>query len=200
MKRADILPADALKILEEGNQRFLSGKINETDHMEKVKATSGAQFPFAAILSCIDSRVPAELIFNQGIGDIINIRVGGNIVNTDVLASLEYACKVLNTKLILVLGHTRCGAVESACNQLELGNVTELLTRIHPAIESETSTIGERNGNNISFVNNVSKLNVDNSINLLRKRSQVIRKLEKEEKIRICGAMYEVETGRVIFG
>jgi carbonic anhydrase len=199
MKREDISPDDALQILKEGNQRFLQNKLINTDLPKQVKQTAEGQFPFAAILGCVDSRTASELIFNIGIGELINVRVAGNIVNEDILGSLEYACTVANTRLIVVLGHTRCGAIESACDQLELGNITSLLKKIRPAIEAETNTLSNRTGSNIPFINEVSLHNIQNSIDLMRKNSTIIRELENKGKIRILGAIYDVETGSVTF-
>lgn len=199
MKRDDISTNEALQILKEGNQRFLQNKLIDTDLPKQLKQTAEGQFPFAAILACVDSRTASELIFNLGIGDIINVRIAGNIVNEDVLASLEYACTVVNTKLVLVLGHTRCGAIESACDHVEMGNITALLDKIQPAIKAETKTIDDRSGSNIPFIDKVSLLNIKNSIDLIRRDSKILRELETNGEIRILGALYEVETGEVKF-
>jgi len=199
MKRDDISPNEALQILKEGNQRFLQNKSINTDLPKQLKQTAEGQFPFASILGCIDSRTASEHIFNLGIGEIINIRIAGNIVNEDVLASLEYACIVLNTKLVIVLGHTRCGAIESACDQIEMGNITVMLDKIQPAIKAETKTIDNRTSSNIPFINEVSLHNISNSIDLIRKDSKVIRDLETSGKIRILGAIYDLATGEVKF-
>lgn len=198
MKRDNISPDKALQILKEGNKSFLQNRLN-TDLPKQLKQTAEGQFPFAAILACVDSRTASELIFNLGIGDIINVRIAGNIVNEDVLASLEYACTVVNTKLVLVLGHTRCGAIESACDHVEMGNITALLDKIQPAIKAETKTIDDRSGSNIPFIDKVSLLNIKNSIDLIRRDSKILRELETNGEIRILGALYEVETGEVKF-
>lgn len=194
-----ITPQQALEFLKEGNIRFLNNlKVNRNLLMQ-VNQTSEGQFPFATILSCIDSRTSAELIFDQGLGDIFSIRIAGNILNDDILASMEYACGVANSKIIVVLGHTRCGAVVSACDQVKSGHITGLLSKINPAIESETTTTSERNGQNFSFVNNVSKINVELAINKIRQKSPILLDLEKEGKIMITGGIYDVETGEVSF-
>ena len=150
-----ITPEIALRYLNEGNQKFLNNlKINR-NLLQQANQTSKAQFPFAKILSCIDSRISAELIFDQGLGDIFSIRIAGNIINEDILGSMEYACKIANSKLIVVLCHTKCGAIVSACNDFEMGHLTNLLNKLRPAIEEEKKTLLERNGYNFSFVNNV---------------------------------------------
>ncbi len=200
LNMADMNPLDAISILKEGNQRYLAGRSNHiTDLQTQVKQTAEGQFPFAAILGCMDSRTPAEIIFDQGLGKIINIRIAGNIVNSDVLGSLEYACTTLNTKLVLVLGHTRCGAVESACDDLKLGNVTTLLEKIKPAIEAEKLIMDNRNGSNPAFVDGVSKHNICISVDQIRKGSSVIRELEDAGEVKIASAIYELETGIVSF-
>jgi len=167
--------------------------------LQQVNETSAGQFPFATILSCIDSRTSAELIFDQGLGDVFSIRVAGNILNEDILGSMEFATKLAGTKIIVVLGHTKCGAIAGACNHVELGNLTTLLNKIQPAIEHETTTKENRNGSNAEFVKNVTALNVTLTIDRIRKESPVVVELEKEGKIKIIGAMYEVETGKVTF-
>lgn len=194
-----ITPQQALEFLKEGNLRFLNNlKVNRNLLMQ-VNQTSEGQFPFATILSCIDSRTSAELIFDQGLGDIFSIRIAGNILNDDILASMEYACGVANSKIIVVLGHTKCGAVISACNQVKLGHITGLLSKINPAIESETATTSERNGQNLAFVNHVSKINVQLTINQIRLKSPILSDLEKAGKMMIVGGIYDVESGEVSF-
>ncbi len=194
-----ITPKQALEFLKEGNIRFLSNlKVNRNLLMQ-VNQTSEGQFPFATVLSCIDSRTSAELIFDQGLGDIFSIRIAGNILNDDILGSMEYACGVANSKVIVVLGHTRCGAVISACDKVKLGHITGLLSKINPAIENETTTASERNGQNFSFVNKVSKINVGLTIDQIRQKSPILSDLEKAGKITIAGGIYDVETGEVTF-
>lgn len=197
---ADLNPIEAIRILKEGNKRFLTGQSNHTtDLQEQVQETAEAQYPFVAILGCVDSRSPAELLFDQGLGKIFNIRIAGNIVNSDILGSLEYACTALNTKLILVLGHTQCGAVQAACDDLKLENVTALLEKIKPAIKAEKEIRKNRNGSNSTFVNSVSKHNVGLSVDQIRQGSTVLSELESAGKISIASAIYDVETGEVSF-
>jgi carbonic anhydrase len=194
-----ITPEIALTYLKEGNKRFLSNLKVHRNLLHQVNQTSEGQFPFAAILSCIDSRTSAELIFDQGLGDIFSIRIAGNILNDDILGSMEYACKVAKSKLIVVLGHTRCGAIISACNDLAMGHLTGLLNKIQPAIVEEKVTLHNRDGNNIEFVNNVSRNNIWLTIQQIRNRSKILSELEKERKIKIAGGIYKIETGEVIF-
>ena len=194
-----LTPDKALDILKEGNDRFVNNLKANRNLLQQVNETSAGQFPFATILSCIDSRTSAELIFDQGLGDVFSIRVAGNILNEDILGSMEFATKLAGTKIIVVLGHTKCGAIAGACNHVELGNLTTLLNKIQPAIEHETTTKENRNGSNAEFVKNVTALNVKLTIDRIRKESPVVVELEKEGKIKIIGAMYEVETGKVNF-
>jgi carbonic anhydrase len=194
-----ITPEIALRYLKEGNQRFIKNlKINR-NLLKQVNQTSTDQFPFAAILSCIDSRISAELIFDQGLGDIFSIRIAGNILNDDILGSMEYACKIANSKLILVLGHTKCGAIISACDDFEMGFLTNLLKKIRPAIQEESKTMINRNGHNISFVNKVSEENIKHTIQQIRLKSKILVEMENEKKVMILGGMYDIETGKVTF-
>ena len=188
-----ISPDKAIEMLKEGNQRFLNKNKTERDLHVQVNQTSGGQFPYAAVLSCIDSRVPVELTFDQGIGDIFSARVAGNIINEDILGSIEYACGVAGSKAILVLGHTKCGAVTAACQGVELGNITALLSKVKPAIKEVQERTGQLE------VEEVTKSNVNQSIQEIRERSSLLADLEKEGKIKIVGAVYHVEDGRVTF-
>ena len=188
-----ISPDRAIEMLKEGNQRFLNKNETETDLHVQVNQTSGGQFPYAAVLSCIDSRVPVELTFDQGIGDIFSARVAGNIINEDILGSIEYACGVAGSKAILVLGHTKCGAVTAACQGVELGNITALLSKVKPAIKEVQERTGQLE------VEEVTKSNVNQSIQEIREKSALLADLEKEGKIKIVGAVYHVEDGRVTF-
>jgi carbonic anhydrase len=192
-------PQEALNYLKEGNLRFLNNLKANRDLLKQVNLTSEGQFPFATILSCIDSRTSAELIFDQGLGDIFSIRIAGNVLNDDILGSMEYACGVVNSKIIVVLGHTKCGAIISACNDFKMGHITTLLSKIYPAIDMETVTIDNRNGDNPEFVNNVCKIHVNHTINLIRKQSGILHNLELEGKIMIVGAIYDIDTGEVNF-
>lgn len=195
----NLTPDLALEILKEGNKRFINNIKAHRNLLEQVNETSSGQFPFAAVLSCIDSRTSAELIFDQGLGDIFSIRIAGNILNDDILGSMEFACKMAGSKLIVVLGHTNCGAITGACNNIKLGHITSLLEKINPAIEMETQTVSERNGNNQIFVENVTANNVRFVLDEIRKQSGILSELEKENKIKIVGGIYNVETGKVNF-
>ncbi|MFK5981373.1 MAG: carbonic anhydrase family protein [Flavobacteriaceae bacterium] len=186
----------AHQILVEGNERFVQNVKTQRNLKDQVVATSEGQYPFAVILSCIDSRVPTELVFDQGIGDIFSVRVAGNIVNEDVLGSMEYACKVAGSKIVVVMGHTKCGAVTAACNHVELGNITALLQKIQPAVKVIEADISEMNDESIE---KVSKLNVELSIDRIRKESEILAELENEGSIEIVGAIYDVSTGNVEF-
>jgi carbonic anhydrase len=197
--QTSLTPDLALQILKEGNERFMKNLKANRNLLQQVNETSEGQFPFATILSCIDSRTSAELIFDQGLGDIFSIRIAGNILNEDILGSMEFATKVVGTKVIVVLGHTKCGAIVGACNHVEMGNLTGLLNKIQPAIQSEKSTSENRTGANPTFVKNVTELNVHHAISRIRKESPIIAELETSGQIRIVGGIYDVETGRVTF-
>ncbi len=194
-----VTPQKALEYLKEGNRRFLNNLRADRNLLKQVNQTSEGQFPFAAILSCIDSRTSAELIFDQGLGDIFSIRIAGNVLNDDILGSMEYACSMANSKIVVVLGHTKCGAIISACHEIRSGHFTGLISKIRPAIERETITIHSRNGFNYEFVNRVSLLNVNHVISQIRNQSQILRDLEHEGKILIMGAFYNIDTGAVEF-
>tara|TARA_E500000178_G_C16940857_1_gene716329 strand:- start:881 stop:1393 length:513 start_codon:yes stop_codon:yes gene_type:complete len=169
--------------------------------MEQVKDTSTGQYPFATILSCIDSRVSAELVFDQGVGDIFSVRIAGNFVNEDILGSMEFACKLAGTKLVVVLGHTACGAVKGACDHARLGNLSALIQKIEPAVEAvtEPTDASQRNSGNIQFVNDVAVKNVHMTIDNIREESPVLAELEAEGAIKIVGAMYDINNGSVTF-
>jgi len=197
--KKNVTPDIALQILREGNERFMKNLKTNRDLLEQVNETAEGQSPFATILSCMDSRTSAELIFDQGLGDIFSIRIAGNVLNEDILGSMEYATQVIGTKLLLVLGHTRCGAIMGACDGIELGNLTQLLEKIQPAILNETETTSNRNAANPGFVKNVTELNVINTIERIRHESPIISQLETEGRIKIMGGIYDVETGKVNF-
>jgi carbonic anhydrase len=188
--------ADAHRILVEGNKRFVANKRAERDLKEQVLATSTGQFPFAVILSCIDSRVPAELVFDQGIGDVFSVRVAGNIVNEDILGSMEFACKLAGSKIVVVMGHTRCGAVNGACQHVEMGNLTPLLNKIQPAVKLVNPDGGKMERDAIE---QVGVENVKLALKEIRAKSQVLAEMEKNGEIEIVGAMYSVHTGEVEF-
>lgn len=195
--QSEVTPDDALLFLQEGNERFVSNLRANRNLLQQMNETSAGQFPFAVILSCIDSRTSAELIFDQGLGDVFSVRVAGNVVNEDVLGSMEYACKVAGSKLVVVLGHSKCGAVTSACQHVELGNITALLSKIQPAVRQVEAEVGT-----ITTEENVQKVadaNVDVAISVIRKQSEILATLEKEGEIKIVGGMYDVETGVVTF-
>ncbi|UAB81989.1 carbonic anhydrase [Marixanthomonas sp. SCSIO 43207] len=199
--QASLTPDKALEILKEGNKRFTKNSKADRNLLEQVKDTQGGQYPFAVILSCIDSRVPAEIVFDQGIGDVFSARVAGNIVDEDIIGSIEYGCKVAGSKLVLVLGHTSCGAVKGACDNVELGNITSLVSKIKPAVAAVKEPTDEslRNSSNIEFVNEVSKTNVHHTLDNLRKQSPLLSEMENDGSIKIVGAMYDVSTGNVTF-
>ncbi|MBL0068920.1 MAG: carbonic anhydrase [Chitinophagaceae bacterium] len=199
--QASLTPRMALEILQEGNGRFIKNLKAQRDLLGQVNDTREGQWPFATILSCIDSRTSTELIFDQGLGDVFSIRIAGNIVNTDILGSMEFACKVAGSKLIVVLGHTKCGAVKGACDHVEMGNLTELLSKLQPAVysESETTAIDKRNSKNAKFVENVASLNVKRGVKNIIERSFILEEMLDKGEIGIVGAMYNIDTGKVEF-
>ncbi len=199
--QAAITPEIALDLLKEGNKRFVNNKKANRDLLEQVNDTKSGQFPFATILSCIDSRVSSELIFDQGIGDIFSARVAGNFVNEDILGSMEFACKLAGTKLVLVLGHTSCGAIKGACDDAQLGNLTALISKIKPAVEAVVAPADTslRNSKNISFVNEVAVKNVYMTLENIRKDSEVLREMESHGELLILGGMYDINDGTVTF-
>lgn len=196
-----ISPRRAMEILQKGNERFINNLKANRNLLEQVNETSEGQFPFATILSCIDSRTSAELIFDQGLGDVFSVRIAGNIVNTDILGSMEFACKVAGSKLIVVLGHTKCGAVKGACDHVEMGNLTELLSKLQPAVysERETRDPDQRNSKNAAFVENVAAINVRRAVKNIIERSYIIEQMVESGEIGVVGAMYNIETGKVDF-
>ncbi|MDX2226595.1 MAG: carbonic anhydrase family protein [Verrucomicrobiae bacterium] len=198
-RQNEISPARALAKLGEGNRRFLSGKRRHQEYDKAVAVTASGQYPFASVVSCIDSRVPTELIFDQGIGSIMNARVAGPVINDDILGSLEFACRVTGTRLILVLGHTGCGAVKGAIDNVELGHLTELVDKIKPALRRVPSTVVPRSSKNSHFVDDAARENVRLVMREIRDRSTILRALEKDGEILVVGALYDVETGRVEF-
>ena len=199
--QAALNPKSALALLKEGNARFVAKKMEDRNLLEQVRQTATGQYPFATILSCIDSRVSAELVFDQGVGDIFSARVAGNIVNEDVLGSMEFACKLAGTKVIVVLGHTACGAVKGACDGAEMGNLTALLSKIKPAVNavSEPSDPAQRNSKNSAFVDEVAETNVKLTMDNIRSQSPVLAEMEAAGEIDIVGAMYDIRDGAVRF-
>ena len=194
-----ITPQMAQKLLEEGNKRFVHNLKTNRNLLQQANETSEGQHPFAVVLSCIDSRTSAELIFDQGLGDIFSVRIAGNIINDDILGSMEFACKLAGAKIIVVLGHTKCGAIKGACDHVEMGHLTGLLSKIKPAVDEETDTIENRNSNNADFVENVAALNVNHSVQSIMERSPIIKELVEKSQIGIVGGMHDISTGEVIF-
>ena len=192
-------PETALQILIDGNQRFVNNLKANRNLLQQVNETCNGQFPFATILSCIDSRISAELIFDQGLGDIFSIRIAGNVMNQDILGSMEFATKLAGSKVIVVLGHTNCGAITGACQQVKLGNLTSLLNKIQPAIDQEAAIVENRTGTNPAFVRNVTEINVHLTMDSIRAESPIISEMEKNGEIRIIGGLYDVENGSVTF-
>ena len=188
-----ITPQQALSMLEEGNKRFVQNSKTARDLNEQVSDTSQGQYPFAVVLSCIDSRVPAEIVFDQGIGDIFSARVAGNIINEDVLGSIEYGCKVAGSKIVVVLGHTKCGAVTAACKHVELGNITALLDKIQPAVQAVPKEVTPES------IEETAIVNVQLSIERIRKESPILAEMESNGEIKIVGASYDVANGKVRF-
>jgi carbonic anhydrase len=199
--QATMTPQKSLQYLKEGNQRFQNNLKANRNLLEQVNDTSDGQFPFATILSCIDSRVSAELVFDQGLGDIFSVRIAGNFVNEDILGSMEFASKLAGTKLIVVLGHTSCGAVKGACDDAKLGNLTAMLSKIKPAVNAieEPKDVSLRNSKNLEFVDKVSNMNVKLTIDRIHAESPILSEMEKNGDIMIIGAMYDINTGEVTF-
>ncbi len=194
-------PSSALAALKAGNDRFLKGNQVARNLNQQVDETSGGQFPFATVLHCIDSRVSAEHIFDQGIGDLFSIRIAGNFVNEDILGSMEFACKLAGTKVLVVLGHTACGAIKGACDHARLGNLTALINKLEPAVEAVDSPAEAdlRNSSNSDFVNAVAAKNVLMTIDNIRSQSSILKEMEADGAIQIVGGMYDIATGNVNF-
>lgn len=199
--QATFTPALALQFLKEGNARFVNNLRVSRDLLQQANETRDGQWPFATIVSCIDSRTSAELIFDQGLGDIFSVRIAGNVINTDILGSLEFACHVAGSKLIVVLGHTSCGAIKGACDHVELGNLTELLSKIQPAVyeENQTPDPATRNSKNAAFVENVANLNVRRSVQSIINRSDILEHMIAAGEVGIIGAKHNLATGEVTF-
>ena len=199
--QATMTPQKSLQYLKEGNLRFQNNLKANRNLLEQVNDTSDGQFPFATILSCIDSRVSAELVFDQGLGDIFSVRIAGNFVNEDILGSMEFACKLAGTKLIVVLGHTSCGAVKGACDNAKMGNLTKLIEKITPAVNAvtEPKDASLRNSKNAEFVDAVVEKNIQLTIDRIHAESPILSEMEKSGEILIIGAMYDINTGAVNF-
>ena len=190
-----------LDLLKDGNARFINSKKLDRNLRQQVDETSGGQFPFATVLSCIDSRMPVETIFDQGIGDLFSVRIAGNFVNDDILGSMEFACKLAGSKVLVIMGHTSCGAVKGACDGAELGKLTGMLEKIKPAVNAvkNPKDPSERTSANLKFVNDVARKNVALTIAAIRSGSEVLAEMEAQGEIQIVGAMYDVATGEVSF-
>jgi carbonic anhydrase len=197
--QAAMTPQQALQMLKDGNRRFVEDTPLQRDLMQQVKATAAGQFPFAVLVSCIDSRESSHLIFDQGIGDIFNARVAGNFVNDDILGSLEFACAAAGAKLVLVMGHTECGAVKGACDDVVLGNLTQTLANIKPAVAAVSGYEADRSSKNKKFVQAVAEKNVALTVARIRERSAILRDMAQKGQIGLAGAMYDVHDGRVTF-
>lgn len=197
-QRDAMTPDQVIEMMKQGNERFRTGKPQEHDYLAQKRSSASGQFPAAVILSCIDSRAPAEIILDAGIGDTFNGRIAGNISNNDLLGSMEFACAAAGAKVILVMGHTACGAVAGAIDNVELGHLTGLLKVIKPAVKA-TKYSGERSGKNAEFVDAVAKTNVQHTVDAIRKNSPILAGLEKQGKIKIVGSMYDLSNGMLTF-
>ncbi len=197
--RDQLTPQSAIDVLRKGNERFINNLKANRNLLGQVNETSDGQHPMAVILSCIDSRTSAELIFDQGLGDIFSVRIAGNVLNNDILGSMEFACKVAGAKCVVVIGHTRCGAIRGACDNVELGNLTGLLRKIGNAIALETEIVNDRNSNNEAFVERVAELNVLLVKSQIMQRSPLLADMVRRSEIAIVGGMYNVESGAVEF-
>lgn len=196
--QSQLTPELAKEYLLEGNQRFVSNLKFNRNLLQQVNETSDGQYPFAIVLSCIDSRTSAELIFDQGLGDIFSVRIAGNIVNDDILGSMEFACKVAGSKLIVVLGHTSCGAIKGACDGVQMGNLSALVNKIRPSVEA-VRYVGERNSSNGEFVEKVAETNVRLMTEQIKEKSAILREMIDAGQVGLVGGMYSVETGVVEF-
>jgi carbonic anhydrase len=197
-QRDKMTPEQIIEVMKEGNQRFRRGERKNRNYLREQKASAKGQYPAAVLLSCIDSRAPAEVIMDLGIGDIFNCRLAGNVENADILGSMEFACKLAGAKVVLVMGHTACGAIKGAIDDAELGNLTQLLAKIKPAVQA-TAYSGERSAKNYAFVDAVARKNVELTMDDIRRDSPVLAGLETSGAIKIAGAMYNLQTGAVEF-
>ena len=194
-----ITPTMALELLKEGNERFVNNLKVNRNLLQQANETSDGQHPFAVILSCIDSRTSAELIFDQGLGDVFSVRIAGNIINEDILGSMEFGCKVTGSKIIVVLGHTKCGAIKGACDHVEMGNLTALLSKIRPAVDDEKTVLQNRNSDNDEFVEKVTSINVKRTVKAIIERSPILNEMIKNGEIDIVGGTHDITTGKVVF-
>ncbi len=196
-EQAALTPEKVLTMLENGNERFVAGTITSRDHSAQIRLAAEGQFPKAVVLSCLDSRVPVEDVFDRGIGDIFVARVAGNFENTDILGSMEFATKVAGAKVVLVLGHKDCGAVKATIDGAELGNITAMLQNIQPAVDAVPGFEGARTSSNLEFLDEVTEMNVRETVNRIRENSPLMREMEDAGEIRIVGALYDMTTGEV---
>lgn len=197
--QARLTSSQAIELLKEGNKRFVNNLRANRNLLQQVNETAAGQYPFAFILSCIDSRTSAELIFDQGLGDIMSCRIAGNVLNEDILGSMEFACKIAGCKVIVVLGHTKCGAVKGACDGVEMGSLTGLLEKIKPSVAAETQTILNRTSANTGFVENVARLNIAHVMQQVPQKSRIIGDMLSKGEVALLGGLYDVETGNVEF-
>ncbi|NND94797.1 MAG: carbonic anhydrase [Flavobacteriales bacterium] len=197
--QSGLSPEGALQLLKEGNERFVNRSMTPRDLIEQVSITGSGQYPFATVLHCIDSRVSAELIFDQGIGDLFSIRIAGNFINDDILGSMEFATKLAGTKVLVVLGHTHCGAVKGACDHVEMGNLTGMLSKITPIVNKVEKHYDEKGSKNEELVQEVAELNVKHGLDVIRHRSPIIADMEESGDLLIIGGMYDIKSGKVTF-
>jgi carbonic anhydrase len=197
LSQSTLTPQTALDFLKEGNARFVSNLRAHRNLLEQVNETRDGQWPFATVLSCIDSRTSAELVFDQGLGDIMSVRIAGNVVNEDILGSIEFSCKVAGSKLVVVLGHTNCGAIKGACDNVGFGNLATLINKIQPSVYFERATSLDRTSKNPVFVERVAAIQVRRSVEAVVERSQIVRELIEAGDVGLVGAMYDVGTGEV---
>jgi carbonic anhydrase len=197
--QAGITPSMALALLQEGNKRFVNNLKVNRNLLQQANETSDGQHPFAVILSCIDSRTSVELIFDQGLGDVFSIRIAGSIINEDILGSMEFACKVAGAKFIVVLGHTKCGAVKGACDHVEMGNLTALLAKLQPAVYDEKTETENRHSGNGEFVEKVSVINVKRTVHAVLERSPILKEMIADGSIGIVGGTHDIASGAVTF-
>lgn len=196
----ELITADqAIQLLKDGNTRFVNNLKANRNLLQQANETSDGQHPLAIILSCIDSRTSAEIIFDQGLGDIFSARIAGNILNEDILGSMEFACKIAGAKVIVILGHSKCGAIKGACDHVEMGNLTTLLSKIRPAIDDETTVLNARNSSNEEFVNRVTIINVRRVMKAIVERSSILKEMVDEGRIKIIGGVHDLASGEVTF-
>ncbi len=198
-EQAKLTPDDVIKSLKEGNQRFVNNDLTARDHTAQIRKATNGQYPKAVVLSCLDSRIPVEDVFDKGIGDLFVARVAGNFVNEDILGSMEFGCKVAGSKLILVLGHEHCGAVKAAVDDVKLGNITAMLTKIRPVVEELSDYEGDKSSKNPEFVHMVCEQNVKKTIQDIRNNSPILKEMEDNGEIKIIGGVYDMDTGEVEF-